>query len=68
MMNDIIRFRYILSSYQMFTACRCRKKIYSLEFISEKIDGKNIISIFTTRSVQIDVTKVLYISDIYCTH
>lgn len=38
------------------------------EFISEKIDGKNIISIFTTRFVQTDVTKVLYISDIYTVH
>jgi len=42
MMNDIICFRYFLSSYQMFTACRYQKKIYSLEFIKKKINGKNI--------------------------
>jgi len=45
MMNNIIRFRYFLSSYQMFTACCYQKKIYSLEFISKETDEKNIIHI-----------------------
>lgn len=45
MINDIICFRYFLLSYQMFMACRYQKKIYSREFVSKKIDKKNIISI-----------------------